>query len=115
MSLIGLLPCTVYAIAAALRYSHEIVSLGKRNTHNVLSHLLPCVMERMLGYLIKERTLGSHTDRFNKAMLTIFFLIVCLTIAYSIYKRWTRISISQVPGPESKSFLYGKPLFLFST
>ncbi|KAK0192529.1 cytochrome P450 [Armillaria mellea] len=40
-------------------------------------------------------------------MLTIFFLTVCLTITYSIYKRWTRISVSQVPGPESKSFLYG--------
>ncbi|KAK0482217.1 cytochrome P450 [Armillaria novae-zelandiae] len=40
-------------------------------------------------------------------MLTIFFLIVCLTITHSIYKRWTRILISQVPGPESKSFLYG--------
>ncbi|KAK0238250.1 cytochrome P450 [Armillaria nabsnona] len=47
------------------------------------------------------------------AMLTIFFLIVCLTIAYSIYKRWTRISISQVPGPESKSFLYGNLPELF--
>lgn len=46
-------------------------------------------------------------------MLTIFFLIVCLTIAYSIYKRWTRISISQVPGPESKSFLYGNLPELF--
>ncbi|KAK0496199.1 cytochrome P450 [Armillaria luteobubalina] len=45
-------------------------------------------------------------------MLTIF-LIVCLTIAYSIYKRWTRISISQVPGPESKSFLYGNLPELF--
>ncbi len=35
-------------------------------------------------------------------------VVVVLTTIYFTYKRWLRISISQVPGPASKSFLYGK-------
>ncbi|KAG7448645.1 cytochrome P450 [Guyanagaster necrorhizus] len=46
-------------------------------------------------------------------MLTVFFLVVCLAVTYSFYKRWTRISISHIPGPESKSFLYGNLPELF--
>ncbi|KAJ7318602.1 cytochrome P450 [Mycena albidolilacea] len=34
------------------------------------------------------------------------FLVV-LWIAYTLYRRWTRISISDIPGPEPESFLLG--------
>ncbi|KAK0214030.1 cytochrome P450 [Armillaria fumosa] len=34
-------------------------------------------------------------------------VVVVLTTVYFTYKRWSRISISQVPGPASESFLYG--------
>ncbi|KAJ7319227.1 cytochrome P450 [Mycena albidolilacea] len=33
--------------------------------------------------------------------------LVVLWIAYTLYRRWTRISISDVPGPEPESFLLG--------
>ncbi|SJK99587.1 uncharacterized protein ARMOST_02895 [Armillaria ostoyae] len=36
-----------------------------------------------------------------------FLLVVVFTTVYFTYKRWSRISISQVPGPVSKSLLYG--------
>ncbi|PBK80315.1 cytochrome P450 [Armillaria gallica] len=34
-------------------------------------------------------------------------LLVALTVIYVLYKRLTRVSISDIPGPESKSFLFG--------
>ncbi|PBK60199.1 cytochrome P450 [Armillaria solidipes] len=34
-------------------------------------------------------------------------LLVALTLIYVLYKRLTRVSISDIPGPESKSFLLG--------
>ncbi|KAJ6571321.1 cytochrome P450 [Mycena capillaripes] len=33
--------------------------------------------------------------------------LVCTLVLYSIYRRWTRISISDIPGPEPESFLLG--------
>jgi hypothetical protein len=33
--------------------------------------------------------------------------LVVLWIAYTLYRRWTRISISDIPGPEPESFLLG--------
>ncbi|KAJ6510946.1 cytochrome P450 [Mycena sanguinolenta] len=33
--------------------------------------------------------------------------LVILWIAYTLYRRWTRISISDIPGPEPESFLLG--------
>ncbi len=34
-------------------------------------------------------------------------LLVALTLIYVLYKRLTRVSISDIPGPETKSFLFG--------
>ncbi|KAF7362971.1 Cytochrome P450 [Mycena venus] len=34
--------------------------------------------------------------------------LVVLWIAYTLYRRWTRISVSDIPGPEPESFLLGK-------
>ncbi|KAK0239393.1 cytochrome P450 [Armillaria nabsnona] len=34
-------------------------------------------------------------------------LLVALTLIYVLYKRLTRVSISDIPGPESRSFLFG--------
>jgi hypothetical protein len=43
-----------------------------------------------------------------QSMLVPFLLF---TVAvYSIYRWWTRISISDIPGPEPESFLLGKAL-----
>lgn len=34
-------------------------------------------------------------------------LLVALTLVYVLYRRFTRVSISDIPGPESNSFLFG--------
>ncbi|KAJ7339938.1 cytochrome P450 [Mycena albidolilacea] len=34
-------------------------------------------------------------------------VLVVIWIAYTLYRRWTRISISDIPGPEPESFLLG--------
>ncbi|KAK0452757.1 cytochrome P450 [Desarmillaria tabescens] len=46
-------------------------------------------------------------------MLVSILALVTFSLACAVYRRWRRISISDVPGPECKSFLYGNlPEFL---
>ncbi|PBK60601.1 cytochrome P450 [Armillaria solidipes] len=46
-------------------------------------------------------------------MLTSILALITFSLACAAYRRWRRISISDVPGPECKSFLYGNlPEFL---
>ncbi|KAK0188354.1 cytochrome P450 [Armillaria mellea] len=40
-------------------------------------------------------------------MLTYILALITFSLACAAYRRWRRISISDVPGPESKSLLYG--------
>lgn len=40
--------------------------------------------------------------------LSLVLSACALTLAYVVYKRFTRISLSHVKGPESSSFLYGE-------
>ncbi|KAK0215088.1 cytochrome P450 [Armillaria fumosa] len=43
-------------------------------------------------------------------MLTYTLALIAFSLACAVYRRWRRISISDVPGPECKSFLYGNLL-----
>ncbi|KAJ7817165.1 cytochrome P450 [Mycena olivaceomarginata] len=42
-----------------------------------------------------------------RSLLDSFSVLVVVWIAYTLYRRWTRISISEIPGPEPESFLLG--------
>lgn len=64
-------------------------------------------MERMLERLLKVSSMRWTTSLLI-SMFAGLLIVVLLTTVYFAYKRWSRISISQVRGPESESFLYGK-------
>ncbi|KAJ7308751.1 cytochrome P450 [Mycena albidolilacea] len=43
-----------------------------------------------------------------RSLLDSFSVLVVVWIAYTLHRRWTRISISDIPGPEPESFLLGR-------
>lgn len=42
-----------------------------------------------------------------------FVAVALLTVLYRLYQKLTRISISDIPGPEPESFVLGKFFFLW--
>ena len=37
-----------------------------------------------------------------------FIAVVLLTVLYQLYRKLTRISVADIPGPEPESFILGK-------
>jgi hypothetical protein len=57
-----------------------------------------------------DSTNTGHAAQSNLAMGSLlqfaFSALVALTV-YTVYRRWARISVADIPGPEPESFLLG--------
>lgn len=73
----------------------------------------PLILISKYDPLYKRRPFPAISPAFAMESLSQSMLVpflVLIVVLHSIYRRWTRISISDIPGPEPESFLLGRAI-----